>query len=541
MVRFNTNNFRRDVISLGFIRLGISFVACVCLVFIFQNRVNGQDFDESESSFSLNSRALSSVSQSSSLNNVPIQINSSFNQQAIDEHIQLLALGTNEHFFDELLSRKQYQTDKNSQYNQQATEAIIQFWHGHGVNLPYIGNDINENIQPQGSSGQFFSLEPSADDFLYVTNHIRRLMWLDKQTQWNKIALNGLLRLGDGHRAIKQISQRLWLLGDLVEFDENEYTYGNDLAFAVKRFQQRHGLTADAVIGPKTVYWLNLTPKQRARMLAKNFIKKTIYLASLPERYLLVNIPSYEMFLVDDYQPVLHSRVIVGRAYRQTPIMTGEISNVVINPTWTVPKNLMRADILPKIRENGHYLTDGQFDVFDYSGSAVSKSAEEWQSLAGKPFPYRLVQKPGNINALGRYKFHFKNDSNIYLHDTPNKALFAESERALSSGCIRVEKVQDLARWFADNLIIDKRTWKRLQSDYHSTQWFAFHDTLPVHFVYWTAWVDSHHLAQFRGDIYQKNSAYKPQSIEVGHSSETNFDSNSALSLEVNETFLSAK
>jgi murein L,D-transpeptidase YcbB/YkuD len=276
------------------------------------------------------------------------------------------------------------------------------------------------------------------------------------------------------------------------------------------KFQLRHGLKPDAVIGPKTLFWINQTPYDRAQLLAQNFINKTIYLAALPARYLLVNIPSYEMFLVDDYKSVLHSRVIVGKRYRQTPLMVGQISNVVINPTWTVPRNLMRLDILPQIKADGDYISQRQFDVFNYQGELVEKTAEQWQQTVAQSFPYRLVQRPGSHNAVGRYKFHFNNDSNVYLHDTPTKALFAEADRALSSGCVRIEKVQQLADWFAKNLVIDKRTWNRMQANYDKTQWFSLKDTLPVHFVYWTSWVDNQHQAQYRSDIYSLTPPNNP-------------------------------
>ncbi|MCT8986986.1 L,D-transpeptidase family protein [Shewanella phaeophyticola] len=227
---------------------------------------------------------------------------------------------------------------------------------------------------------------------------------------------------------------------------------------------------------------------------------------------MLVNIPAFQMALVDKDQVVLSSKVIVGKPYRQTPQMTGQISNIIINPTWTVPRQLLTQDILPHVRQNGHYFTDKHFDVFDHEGNRVEYTPQQWQQEARGRFPYRVVQRPGGDNALGRYKFHFNNDQNIYLHDTPTKSLFAQSDRDLSSGCVRIEKIQQLADWFANRLVIDKRTWKRLQANYTQTQWFALSKTLPVHMVYWPAWVDEQHLAQYRDDIYQ---LIQPQSLNL--------------------------
>jgi murein L,D-transpeptidase YcbB/YkuD len=354
-------------------------------------------------------------------------------------------------------------------------------------------------------------LEPRNTNYLAVINHIRRMLWLDEHEDWPVIAPGGLLKVNDGHKSIAAIARRLTLLGDFhAEFSGLVYT--PQLAVGVRAFQLRHGLKNDGVIGPHTLSWLNVSPFERASLQARNFVDKTHFQVQLNDSYLLVNIPAFEMVLVNHGKVVLHSKVIVGKTYRQTPVMSGLISNVVMNPTWTVPRNLLRQDVLPHVRKDGNYLSEKFFDVFDSEGGKLVKSTLEWQSLARGRFPYRVVQRPGDHNALGRYKFHFSNQSNIYLHDTPNPELFSEANRALSSGCIRVEKVQQLAHWFADNLVNDKRTWERTLRRRHHTQWFSLSQTLPLHLVYWTAWVDEGHLAQYRDDIYH---LAKPASIEL--------------------------
>ncbi|AZG73790.1 L,D-transpeptidase family protein [Shewanella livingstonensis] len=376
--------------------------------------------------------------------------------------------------------------------------SVADFWHTRQVLLAFDTIDHMASLQEKN-----IALEPSVDDYLGVINYLRKLMWLSQTQDWQAITPEGLLRPGDSHPSIKQINQRLWLLGDANEYLADEIIYLPELEQSVKRFQSRHGLKADAVIGPKTLFWLNQTPQQRAVLLAKSFVEKTTYLSQLPQPYLLINIPAFQMVLVDDNQVVLSSKVIVGKSYRQTPVMTGQISNIIINPTWTVPRQLLRQDILPQIKHNGHYFADRHFDVFDYEGHRIDKTPEQWQQAALGRFPYRVVQRPGSDNALGRYKFHFNNDQSIYLHDTPSRSLFLKSARDLSSGCVRIEKVQQLADWFAKNLVIDKRSWSRLQSNYTQTQWFSLSSSLPVHMVYWRAWVDEQHVAQYRDDIYQ--------------------------------------
>ncbi|WP_144209326.1 L,D-transpeptidase family protein [Shewanella donghaensis] len=422
--------------------------------------------------------------------------------QTLAQHVQLISLAESSVLWDEYLAILQYGSEAEKlEYIDSIETAVDQFWRQKQVQLPFSTLSADASVQ-----SQIFALEPQVDDYLSVLNHLRRLMWLDKRHDWDAIQPGGFLRPGDSHKTISAISQRLWLLGDLSSRSETQHVYDESIAAAVMVFQQRHGLKADAVIGPHTLHWLNQTPKQRATLLAGNFVSKTSFKSQLPERYLLVNIPAFEMVLVNDNQVAMTSRVIVGKSYRRTPVMSGEISNVVINPTWTVPKKLMRRDILPKVAKDGHYFNDRQFDVFDKQGIIVNKTAVEWQTVAVGQFPYRIVQRPGDINALGRYKFHFQNDLNIYLHDTPDKSLFDEANRALSSGCVRIEKIQQLAEWFANNVVIDKRTWQRMQSNAEKTQWFSLSQTVPIHLVYWNAWVDESNLAQYRNDIYHLNN-----------------------------------
>ncbi len=350
------------------------------------------------------------------------------------------------------------------------------------------------------------ALEPSSGDYLAISNRIRYLIWLNNKNKWAELELSTWLKEGDSSRIIPQIANRLILLGDLQEFDLIQTKFDTQLTRAILRFQRRHGLKLDGVIGPETIRWLNLSPAKRARLLASNFIKKASYFASIESQFLLINIPAFELELYNHGEIELHSRVIVGKPYRQTPRLSSKISNLVINPSWRVPRRLLTRDLLPKVREDGNYITDRNFDVFDNSGLVVSKTPKEWQELANGRFPYRLVQKPGEGNTLGRYKFYFENKYNVYLHDTADKALFEKADRALSSGCIRVENVVGLANWMASNLVKDKQTWVEMQIERKTTQWFSLKDSLPVHLVYWTAWVDMSGTAQYRNDIYHQNS-----------------------------------
>ncbi|MGR6779334.1 L,D-transpeptidase family protein [Moritella viscosa] len=362
----------------------------------------------------------------------------------------------------------------------------------------------HRNLQPHSvlpfMSGNTFV--PMSKTELQFSSRASYLNRLSSQYSWNEIKISGLLRVGDRDAVIYDIHSRLILLGDSDASIALSDLYTDKLASAVRSFQRRHGLNPDAIIGPDTLKWLNLNPHRRAELLTHNMQRKINFMANLGARYLLVNIPAYELLLSDNGEIALRSRVIVGKPKKPTPILTSEIKSLVINPSWRVPRSILEDDLLPKVKLNGDFFNQRDFSVYNYQDQRVEKSPEEWVILANGQFPYRLEQMPGVKNTLGRYKFYFPNNFSVYLHDTTNPKLFSYSNRALSSGCIRIEKVDELANWIANSLVDNKSLWSELKFSRDITKWFPLNDTLPVHLVYWTAWIDDSGLSQFRDDIY---------------------------------------
>lgn len=393
------------------------------------------------------------------------------------------------------------------------------------------------------------ALLPKDAHFRAVVLKLKQLIALAESSTWDTLILEDKLSLGQESPLIAPIAQRLFLLGflenmpstasepvselgsepvikpdtispdattpagavaqsKLVATVNNPLRYDDALVSAIKAFQTLHGLQADGVIGKQTLYWLNQSPYARAQLLAKNTLRQQIFTRPLPASYLVINIPAFELQFVEAGKVILNSKVIVGKASRPTPLLSSHISSVVLNPQWRVPRTIVRRDILPHIRQDGHYLQDRGFDVYDYDGTRVEHSPQEWQELASSHFPYRLVQRPGAKNALGRYKFHFDNSFSVYLHGTSEPSLFKKTDRALSSGCIRVEKVEELARWFQTHLVKDTRLWDKLAPNTTQSQWFALSDTMPVYTVYWTAWLDDAGQIQYRNDIYQLEAEF---------------------------------
>ena len=279
--------------------------------------------------------------------------------------------------------------------------------------------------------------------------------------------------------------------------------YDATLVEAVKRFQQWQGLGNDGNIGPRTREWLNVTPQMRAALLALN-IQRLRLLPDDMHNGIMVNIPNYSLTYYNNGNKILSSRVIVGRPDRKTPLMRSALNNVVLNPPWNVPTTLVRQDIIPKVKQDPSYLYKHGYTLLSgWSADAevIDPSMIDWSMVSASSFPYRVRQAPGNTNSLGRYKFNMPSSDAIYLHDTPNHGLFQRDIRALSSGCVRVNKASELA-----GLLLQDAGWNdsRIsdQLKQGDTRYVPIRHRIPVNLYYLTAWVADDGKPQFRTDIY---------------------------------------
>jgi len=360
------------------------------------------------------------------------------------------------------------------------------------------------------------SLVPDYPAYRTLQQRLALQRQIADQERWDVIASGPLIRPGGRDERVAQVRARLIKLHDLESIDGAELEGSSDVYDAalergVKHFQSRHGLKADGVIGPRTLTALNVSPQERIEQLRANLERWRWLPRSLGEEYILVNIAGFDMQVVSQGKTVMEQRVVVGKPYRRTPVFTGRMSYLVLNPSWEVPNKLAVQDQLPKIRSNVNYLEEMGFSVFQGWGAnevRIDPAEVEWTVLSPRNFPYRLRQSPGPKNALGQVKFMFPNRHNVYLHDTPARGLFAEDDRALSSGCIRVEDPQGLTRWLLSeraNLMSPERIARTLDGGQETT--VRLDRPLPVHMLYWTAWVDNQGLIQYRGDVYQRDQA----------------------------------
>ncbi len=346
----------------------------------------------------------------------------------------------------------------------------------------------------------FSELAPKNQEYWFLVEQARLYRDLSS-LEWKPIRLSKPLRYGDRDTCLEEIRFRLFLLGDLEEYTFSE-TFDDALLEAVRSFQRRHGLPDTGIIDTKTIAKLNVKPKERLSQIYLN-LEKHRWLPEDFKRAVMVNIPSFELFLIENNSVRLQSRVIVGRSYREdfrpTPMLYSRIESITINPKWYVPVSISVKDILPKVKKDPQYLTKKGFRVFQ-GEEEIDPLQIEWGQYSEKYFPFRLVQDPGNKNSLGYIKFNFPNPFAVYLHDTPDKHLFNRSHRAFSSGCIRVERARDLALALLGEGWNAKRLDNLIKSQ--QTQTIRLTNPVPVYILYFTAFEKDGKI-HFREDLYE--------------------------------------
>jgi len=284
--------------------------------------------------------------------------------------------------------------------------------------------------------------------------------------------------------------------------------YDTELEAAVKRFQERHGLTADAAVGPATRAAMNVSVADRIDQMRVNLERGRWVLHEIKGELVVVNVAGFEVSYFRDDEPVWTSKVIVGRPYRETPIFKSQITYVVFNPTWTIPPTILVKDKLPIIKRDPGYLKRNNIRVIDARGREVDPYSVNWSQYgAGRMPPYQLRQDPGDDNALGLVKIMFPNRHMVYLHDTPAKSLFDKDERTFSSGCIRVEKAFELA----ELVLNDPAKWtQQTMAEVVASkkmQTVNLGRPVPVLLLYWTAQPRADGQMIFRNDVYGRDRA----------------------------------
>lgn len=345
---------------------------------------------------------------------------------------------------------------------------------------------------------------------------IERYQAIAAKGGWPRVPPGRTLRPGDSEDSVGLLRKRLRASGDLpgrgddYYYSYNDISFDSDLEAAVRRFQARHGIRTTGRVDLATVAALNVPAEARLNQLRLNLDRLRELLAQrIEDRYILVNVPAFQLEAVERFEVQQRHRVIVGRTERQTPSIKATVKALNFFPYWRVPDSIAQLDLIPRLQKEPQYLDQEKIRVFAANNMQEldSRNIDWTQAEASK---IKFKQDPGPQNALGLVRIDMSNPEGVYMHDTPMKNLFDQSGRAFSAGCVRVQGVFKLAEWIARYEV----GWEqpgRVEDVLQSGQAVDLNLTrpMPVYFTYITAWAEPTGQIEFRPDLYGRDGGHE--------------------------------
>lgn len=369
------------------------------------------------------------------------------------------------------------------------------------------GSEWSDGFDP---SSEFVSFNYESDQPIFSPATVADIE--QAIAEYNQIAMNGgwarvqaeqPLSVGMSNPNVRALRERLMATGDLSVNAGVSSAFDTYVEAAVRRFQSRHGLHADGVVGGETLRALNVPVWERIDQLEINLERVRSMVDDMSDRFVMVNVPGAEIQAVEGNRVVSHHNAVVGLVERQTPLLTSRIIEVNFNPYWHVPRSIVRRDIIPKMREEPDYLANYNIRIYDQNGDEIDPQAVDWET--DEAVNYLLRQDPGEQNSLGSVRINFPNEHSVFLHDTPLQNLFGINDRLDSSGCVRIQNVRQLVTW----LLSPNGDWSRSKVDevIRSGERIDAQLDAPVtlHMAYITAWAVEGGVVHFRNDIYDRD------------------------------------
>lgn len=377
-------------------------------------------------------------------------------------------------------------------------------------------------LEERESTYPYYEFEALHKGYTDLRSALQKYRAIQEKGGWVKVQLPSdkkKLQKGDTAVAVLQIRQRLNPEQKVNATDPKLKLFDEDIEKQVKQFQLLHGLDQDGIVGGTTLSTMNVPVEQRIDQIMVNmerwrWIPKRLVPKKLDQKFIWVNIPEYKLYIYEDpngepdaersYKEVMNMKVVVGKTLHSTPIFSDKMEYVVMAPYWNVPNSIVENEIKPAMLKNPGYLDRNNMEIVtkEKNPKPISVSSIDWESVTEKNFPYMVRQKPGPKNSLGSIKFLFPNEHAVYLHDTPADALFNQTNRGFSHGCVRLEKPVELAKYVLKDMPEWNESTIRGTINGGEEKWVTLPKEIQVYLVYFTTWVDDKGQIHFREDIY---------------------------------------
>lgn len=378
------------------------------------------------------------------------------------------------------------------------SDSLTLEWHPEKSDTNLVEILIN-SIKQNKFKSTIESLEPQNEQYQKLKTALKDYKKEFKDIEWDSLAS----RQSDSATFTQRLKERL-----IASHDYSDEVRGNDsikLLKAVKNFQCRHHLVEDGKIGKLTFRLLQQTKEDVINQIAMNLERWRWVDPPKEKKFVWVNIPKFEMYVMEDDTIVMRSRVIVGAKKTSTPLLKSKIWYFTIYPYWTVPFSIIKKELLPILKRDTSYIRRKNFEVLDRNGYVIDTPIN-WKRYNKNYFPFRLRQRIGEDNSLGILKFNFHNKYGVYMHDTDNRRLFNRENRALSHGCVRLEKFFEFAKFLVrddsllypvDSLKADLR--REIQKQINLKK------PIPIYINYYSAEVDEYGELHFFNDVYGRD------------------------------------
>ena len=391
----------------------------------------------------------------------------------------------------------------NLHYGKVDPETLDTHWNtGHPRNGSVIEYKLNNAIASGMIANALKELRSQHPKYQQLRKGLARYRIIERGGGWPVLPEGVKLQEGARDKRVTMLRQRLKVSGDISAMNTDTSTvYSSEMVEAVKRFQKRNCMEADGVLGTSTIRIMNVPVTRRIDEIRINLERCRWFLSDLEPTCIMVNVPSFTLQYIENGHHRWNTRVIVGKPARETPLFRADMQYVILNPQWVIPPTILEKDALPALRKSTSYLGRKNLRIISMNGGVVAPSSVNWSQYSAANFPYRLQQSSGDHGALGRIKFLLPNPYIVYLHDTPNKELFAESTRTFSSGCIRVQNPRELAALVLQDSVRWSRTNINAAINSGKTIMLTLPKRIPVYILYLTVTDEGGEL-QFCQDVY---------------------------------------